>query len=106
VRAIADEIDELVAEVNDGHLVGLLFGLEGQETAVKLQRFADIADLDCDVIDTDGARLGCLGGFLHDESSVQFAKCYARRPARVAGPVTARFRSRRSTPDWRQSPGL
>src|SRR5439155_20229282 len=48
---------ELVAEIDESHAVALAAKLEIENTAIERQRFLDIADLQGDVVETDGAGL-------------------------------------------------
>ena len=49
--------DELVAQIDEGHGVGLAAQVEGEETAVERQRLFDVPDLQCDMVEADGAGL-------------------------------------------------
>src|SRR5262245_414639 len=53
--------EELIAKIDESRVLALAAQLELEEPAVKRQRLFDVADLEGDVIETDGPRLLCLG---------------------------------------------
>ena len=57
---IPDEIDELVAEIDDRHVRRLFIDREVEETPVEFERLADVPDLDRHVIDSHGMGLGSM----------------------------------------------
>src|SRR5437660_1669310 len=52
--------EELVAQVDDRRGLALAAQLELEQTAVEGQRLLDIADLERDMVETDGACFACF----------------------------------------------
>ena len=64
VRGLAaafSEREELVAQVDERHVLALPAQLEIEQPAVERQRFLDVADLEGDVVETDGAGFWGVG---------------------------------------------
>jgi hypothetical protein len=59
--AALDQVDELVAELDEGVAGPLRTQAEIKDLAIKRQRPVDVADLDRDVIDAHQARFAALG---------------------------------------------
>ncbi len=56
LRAASGKSDELVADVDEGHLRPAAPQLQLEDPAEEGQRLLDVADLDRDVVDPDEAR--------------------------------------------------
>ena len=72
------EVDELVAKVDKGSRIAPGRNLEIQEPRIEVQRRLDVADFDCNMVDTDLLYGSCLpsGSWVHDIPSP------VRRPGR------------------------
>src|SRR5581483_1203684 len=53
--------EELVAKIDEGHVLALAAQLELEQPAIECQRLFDAADFERDVIETDRARFSCFG---------------------------------------------
>jgi hypothetical protein len=52
--------EELVTQINEGRIPALATQLEFEQPSVVRQRLIDVADLECDVVETDRTRLPCF----------------------------------------------
>ena len=60
------EVDELVAEVDEGGVLAAAGDIELEEPSVEVERLVDVTDLQGDVVDADGSGLGCgIGAVVH-----------------------------------------
>ena len=60
LRAALLQRDELVAEIDERRILALAAQREVEQAAVERESLLDIADLESDVVETDGARFLCF----------------------------------------------
>ena len=60
LRAALLQGEELIAQIDEGRGLALAAQLEIEQAAVEGERLLDIADLESDMVETDGARFPCF----------------------------------------------
>jgi hypothetical protein len=53
--------NKLVSEIDECHRIALASKFELEQATVESERRLDVANLECDVIESDQARFSCLG---------------------------------------------